>query len=212
MKKIIAIVILCIFSINIFAQSEQYMNGMKGMLVKMDAAKTPEAYQAVANGFERIANAEKTEWLPKYYAAFCYTMQAMMQTDKDKIDPIADQAEKLVDEGIALNNNDELLCVKSLCKSAKIGVNPMTRGMKMGQQSAKLLEEAKAINPNNPRIYYLQGQSKYYTPEAFGGGKKKAKEYFETAIAKFETFKPTSELMPNWGAEQAKKMLEDCNK
>jgi hypothetical protein len=28
----------------------------------------------------------------------------------------------------------------------------------------------------------------------------------------FETFKPTSEMMPNWGVEQAKKMLEECSK
>ena len=183
---------------------------MKGYLLKLQDAKTPESFQTAANGFERIAGAEPKEWLPKYYAAFCYVMQAMTVQDKDKVDGIVDQAEKLLDDATAINKNDEILCVQSLCQSARIGVNPMTRGMKYGQQSAKLLAQAKEINPNNPRTYYLEAQSKYYTPEAFGGGKKIAKELFEKAVIAYASFKPANDLMPDWGKEQTIQMLEKC--
>jgi hypothetical protein len=195
-----------------FAQSEQYTNAMKGFMSKMGSATSPDAYQVVGNGFERIASAEKGEWLPRYYAAFSYIMQGMMTEDKSKVDGIIDMAEKNIADAQVISQSEELLCLAAWCKSARIGVDPMSRGMKYGTEAAQLLEAAKKINPNNPRIYFLQGQSAFYTPEAFGGGKAKAKEIFQKSVELFETFKPTSEMMPNWGVEQAKKMLEECSK
>jgi hypothetical protein len=35
---------------------------------------------------------------------------------------------------------------------------------------------------------------------------------FEKAVETYAAFKPSNELMPVWGAEQAKEMLEACNK
>jgi hypothetical protein len=94
--------------------------------------------------------------------------------------------------------------------SARIGVDPMSRGMKFGMEASKLLTQAKEKNPANPRIYLLMGQNKFYTPEAFGGGKKAAAEYFTLAVEKFAAFKPVDELSPTWGLESAQKMLEQC--
>lgn len=196
----------------VFAQSEQYSNAMKAYLLKLKDAKTPESFQAAANGFERIAGSEQKEWLPKYYAAFCFIMQAMNTADKDKVDGILDQADKLVVDALMIINNDEILCLQSLSASARIGVNPMTRGMKYGQISAGFLAKAKELNPDNPRIYYLEATAKYYTPKAFGGGKDKAKELFEKAVVAYSKFKPANELMPDWGAEQTMQLLEECRK
>lgn len=211
MSRIFLTLTLLIASLASFSQNNAYQTTMSGLLLKMNAAKSIDMYTPVANGFERVANAEPKQWLPKYYAAFCYVMQAMMNPNKDQIDPIIDQAEKLLTDASAIANNDEILCLQALCKSARIGVNPMARGMKYGMESAKLLESAKALNPENPRIYLLQGQSAFYTPEAFGGGKAKAKPIFEQAIVKYAAFKPSDELAPNWGSEEATRMLEICN-
>jgi hypothetical protein len=213
MKKIFFALSLLLIGSATFAQNPQYENTMKGFIMKTGSATSPEAFQVVANGFERIAATEKAEWLPHYYAAYNYAMQAMMTTDKAKVDGIVDQAEAHLTTASELApNNDEILCLNALCKSARIGVDPMSRGMKMGMESAKYLEQAKKINEANPRIYFLQAQSVFYTPEAFGGGKAKAKPMFEKAVMTYGTFKPSSELMPNWGAAQAKTMLEECSK
>ncbi len=212
MKKTILSIGIFLFGMTAFAQNNQYITAMKGFMSKMGSATTPEAYQTVANGFERIAAAEPNEWLPKYYAAFSYAMQAMQQTDKSKVDAIIDLAEKNISDAQAMSQSEELICLSALCKSARINVDPMSRGMKFGMASTQLLEEAKKINPNNPRIYYLQGQSAFYTPEAFGGGKVKAKALFEKSLELYALFTPSAELMPNWGKEQVEKMLEECNK
>jgi hypothetical protein len=210
MKKIIIALFALVSPVLVMAQNPQYENAMKGFLMKMSSAKSPEAYQAVANAFERMANTETKEWLPRYYAAFNYIMQAYTTSEKDKVDAILDQADKHLEQAGTLTQSEEVLCLSAWCKSARINVDPMSRGAKYGREAALLLEQAKKVNPNNPRIYFLQGQSAFYTPEAFGGGKNKAKELFQKAIELYGTFQVQNEFMPNWGAEQAKDMLAKC--
>jgi len=210
MKKLIFSLGLVGISICSYAQSAAYKSTMQGLIIKMGAAQTAESFLPVQNGFERIASAETKEWLPKYYSAYSAIMQAMLLTDKSLVDGILDKADESLNQAMLINSNDELIVLQALSKSTRIGVDPMSRGMKFGTESAKLLEQAKKINPENPRIYFLQAQSAFYTPEAFGGGKAKAKELFSTSIQKYDSFKLSNDLMPNWGATQAKEMLEKC--
>ncbi len=50
------------------AQSDKYEAAMKKTLALFDSAKSTAQFQSVANSFERIGDAEKTQWLPYYYA------------------------------------------------------------------------------------------------------------------------------------------------
>jgi hypothetical protein len=77
--------------------------------------------------------------------------------------------------------------------------DPMTRYMQFGRRAAEALETAKKLNPENPRIYLLEGQDKFFTPEQYGGSKTEAKKLFEQALEKFSVFKPASSLDPVWG-------------
>ena len=65
-----------------------------------------------------------------------------------------------------------------------------------------MLDEAKKTNPDNPRVYLLEAQDKYFTPEQFGGSKEEAKVLFEKAQKLYETFKPETSIHPNWGKNQ----------
>jgi len=212
MKKLFFSLSLLLIGFAGFSQSAEFTNGMKGLLMKMEASKSPEAFHAAANGFERIAAAEPKQWLPKYYAAYCYVMEAMNSTDKEKIDGIVDLADAHLEAALEIEKNDEIICLQSLCKTARINVNAMTRGMKFGPQAARLLETAGAMNAGNPRVFFLKGQSAFYTPEAYGGGKDKAKELFTKAVELYKNFKPLNDLMPTWGADDATKMLAECSK
>lgn len=194
-----------------YAQSAQYEGAMKKQLALLDDPAThasPEKMQEIGNTFERIASAEKTQWLPYYYAGYCYVMNALAEKDKSKVDAIADKAEADIEKAEALSpKNDEIYCVKSLIATSRIGVDPMTRGMQYGKQSAELLVQAGQINKENPRVDLLQGQSLYYTPEQFGGSKERAKQKFEIALKKFGAFKPASSIAPQWGEAYTKQLL-----
>jgi hypothetical protein len=84
----------------------------------------------------------------------------------------------------------------------------MTRGAKFGTESAELLEKAKTQNPENPRVYLLQGQNLMFTPEAFGGSKSKGKELLNVALQKFTAFKPENDIAPRWGEVYTKELLK----
>lgn len=213
MKKILSIILCLAVSTAIFAQSEKYTNAMKKNIAELETAMQKGGMPDLANNFERIADAEKTQWLPYYYASYCTVMNAFMEQDKSKTDAIADKAEQLVKkaEEVAGAENSETCVIKSMIASAHMMVDPQSRYMQYGQVSGLNLTKAKAMDPNNPRPVYLEGQAKFYTPEQFGGGKVPAKELFVKALEMFDKFQPASDLHPTWGKASTNYFLAQCN-
>ena len=85
--------------------------------------------------------------------------------------------------------------------------------MTMGPKAGALLQQALTQEPaNNPRALTQMAQTKYYTPTAFGGGKEPGLEYLKKAIAAYETFKPASDLDPNWGKAYASQLMAQWTK
>ena len=194
------------------AQTSKYTEAMKKNISILDTAGTLNTYQLLDNTFERIAAAEKTQWLAYYYAAYCLIEQTYAGEKKKNIDDIADKAEVLLNKADSLNpNNDEVLVLKARVNSCRISVNPMTRGSKYGPIASAFLDKAEKVNPNNPRIYLERGMGFFYTPKMFGGGKDKAKVQYQLAIDKYDAFKPASDILPHWGLALTQKMLKDCD-
>ena len=212
MKKL-SILLLSLF---LFLQgkaqtSDKFTRAMEALVPSVDSTRSPEGLLELANSFERIANAEKTQWLPYYYAALCLINQAnQLYTEQqlDKIDPLVDRAEVLLEKAEALEkNNDELLCLRKMFHTGKMMADPMTRFMVHGAAAAEALEKAKTLNPENPRVYLLEGIDKYYTPEQWGGSKTEGRKLFEMAQQKFESFRPSSSIHPAWGRGQVSYFL-----
>src|ERR1700712_4001425 len=127
MKKSILFLSVMIISVCSFAQSEKYTNAMKTNIAAIDSAfGNPQNLLSIANNFERIASAEKNQWLAYYYAAFCQVNYTYMEQDKSKVDAIADKATLLLNKADSLQpNNSEISCVKSMIANAHLLVNPM---------------------------------------------------------------------------------------
>lgn len=192
------------------AQSAQYMDAMVKQTADLDSSSTftPDHLLEKGNTFERIANAEQSQWLPYYYAAYMQVMQGFMLKDKSQLDPLMDRAEVNLDKAESLSpKNSEIACIRSLVATARLTVDPMTRGQMYGAEAAKQLQQAKEYNPENPRIYMLQGQSLLFTPEQWGGSKSGAKTALELALTKFAAFKPESNIAPHWGEPYTRTLL-----
>ena len=124
-------------------------------------------------------------------------------------DPLADKAELLINQAESLSkDNSEIYLVKKLIATLRLIADPQTRYQTYGPAAVEALATAKKLNPGNPRIYLLEGQDKFYTPEQFGGSKTEAKKLFEESKAKFDTFKPASDIDPNWGRNQVDYFLQ----
>jgi hypothetical protein len=202
-KKVILFTAVVLAAFTVAAQSEKYQKAMGANLAKYATAQSALDFQALSANFERIAIAEKSEWLAYYYAAHAQIIYGFMQKETTGNDAIADKAEQLVAKADSLQpNNSELSCLKSMAATLHMLVNPMQRYMQYAQQ----------INGNlaNPRPYYLLGQNLKGTPEQFGGGCKTAKPVLEEGVKLYATFKPASALHPSWGKGETEQLLASC--
>jgi hypothetical protein len=190
------------------AQSDKYDGAMKKNLSMFDSAKTTADFQAVAAAFERIGDAEKTQWLPYYYAGLALTMAGWQDSKLDK-EANAERAKSFCDKAEAIEKTSEICEIRNMAATQEMMIDPQTRWATYGKQASEALQTGMKLNPNNPRLYYLQGMSVFNTPASFGGGKEKAKPIFEKAVELFKAEQPKP-LYPRWGQKQAEDMLAQC--
>ncbi len=217
MKKTIFIsTAILLASVSFGQTTDKFVKAMETKIALIDSTHTVEGFTDLANAFERIADAEKNQWLAYYYAAYCNASAGtlagaggdMMAAKADKTDPYADKADKHIKKAEELaKSNSEIFIVKKMIATLRMLGDPMNRYMTFGPQAQAMLEEAKKLNPDNPRVYLLEGQDKYYTPEQFGGNKDEAKVLFEKASGLFDNFKSESTISPAWGKSQVKYFL-----
>ncbi len=214
MKKIIIATLIALAGHTaVQAQNEEYLAAMQEVVDSTQKAPFGTDLRPFANQFERIADNETKEWLPRYWASLCYLFMTYAEPAADKRDLLLDKADQLLVAADAISSsNDELEVLRANIASGRVGVDPMGRWQKYGAITAAALEKAKKINPNNPRIYLHEAQGLFYTPEAYGGGQKKALPLIKTALEHYEKFKPSTTIMPAWGKSLALYMQAEAEK
>lgn len=151
--------------------------------------------------FERVLAMGEREWLLNYYIGYCdYRLGTHAFSINDK-----KAARRFVSDGLkrlklSTEDNPEFGDAFALMSSLygyKISLSPWA-GFFYGPKAGRLIGTAMALAPANPRVYFIQGTSRYYTPAAFGGGRELAKASFEKAIKLFAE-EDTDPSMPDWG-------------
>lgn len=201
MKKSILFAAFVLFAAFTFAQSAKYESAMKANISKLDSMVVNNNEDDLANSFIRIGDAEKTQWLPYYYAAYCKALQALTEKDNSKKDALADKATELITkaESILGKENSETDVIKSMIATAHMMVDPASRYMTYGQDISNNIQKSEALDSTNPRPVLIQAQNTFYTPEQYGGGKDAAKPMFTKAKQLMDDFKPETDLSPSWG-------------
>jgi hypothetical protein len=203
-------VIISMFFCGMLSAQSKYEAAMAKGLEQFKSAKSADDMSAASAFFERVGDAEKDKWLPYYYAAYTNYMIGWMNPKADK-DKVAEKSKDLITKAEVIeHNNSEIFCLRQMVAIQQMTVDPMSRWQTYGAEGTHALESATKADPNNPRIYYLSGQTLMNTPEAFGGGKAVAKKLFEKSLELYKTFQPASPLHPNWGKEEAEKLLAQC--
>ena len=209
MKTRLLILILILFSVCGWGQDERYTTAMKSAIEALDQATQPVEFMENAGRFERIANAEKSRWLPYYYASYSLVVMSYDEQDGGKRDLILDRAQELLDRAMELQPDEsELHVLQAFLYPSRIMVDPMGRGMTYIEKMFASLETAKKLNPENPRIYFLEGVNKLNLPPSMGGGAEVARPILEEALSKFEAFSSNDPLWPRWGEDATRSELE----
>lgn len=169
-----------------------------------------------ANKLALIAKKWDNEWASHYYVSYSKTQLSYMEKDAAKREAYLDEAEKEKEDAVAIlkKENDETYVLAAMIANARMAIDPMNRWQKYGQLFSQNLESAKEANADNPRMYYLQGVSKFFTPKQFGGGKKAAMPYFEKAQGLFDKEQALNKDItnPHWGKDKTVYFVEQCKK
>ena len=212
MKNLLFASLLLFISVSAFAQTA-FEKAMTDKIIKLDAVKTTEELTALSNDFQRIADKEKTQWLPYYYAALAQIQKGrvlMQQGKTAELDAVAEAAKKPLDKAMELSpDNAENYILVKMIHSLKMMVNPMERYMSEGKLATEALTTAEKLDPENPRISLLKAEDTYFTPEQFGGSKAKGLELFQKALGQYDVYKIKSALDPNWGKEEAEYFVKN---
>ncbi|WP_319228201.1 hypothetical protein [Draconibacterium orientale] len=201
MKTLLTLIISLVV-LTAAAQGKNYEAAMTAALEKMNSSETVANFQEAANTFERISMTETSEWLPLYYASYSIIVISYLDQDLNKRDAYLDKAQQFLDKALKIAPDEsELYSLQAFLYPSRITVDPMTRGMEYMPKMNAAIDKAIALNPENPRSYYLRAITLFNMPEQFGGGAEVARPHFEMAKEKFDKFEPESPLHPNWGKE-----------
>ena len=198
------------------ARENSYRETMLHTLEMLNGASGHEQYLAYAGQFERIARAEKTRWLPYYYGAYALTLMSFDETDGAKRDLLLDRAQEMLDRAQEMLDRtlenapgeSEIHALQAFMYPSRIMVDPMQRGMVYMEKTFQSLEHAKSLNPDNPRIYFLEAINRLNMPPSMGGGVEVARPLFEKAAELFRAFQHEDPLWPRWGEEVNRSELE----
>lgn len=230
MKQLTTILTILFMSSSLLAQDKnsdsktKFIKSMKSTLLNLSEAKTSEDYQTVANKLERIGQVETEQWEPIYYLALVKSIQAFEAKDKAAAaSELADLAPRLMatlELKSAVDNNaakSEIHTLMAMMCTARMMENPMTLAAKFGPMRDEHLARAESFNSKNPRLWLLQAQNLFYTPEAFGGDKNKASLLAKKALKLFEAQQKLEEknggksIMPSWGKDQVQSLIKRDN-
>ena len=205
MTKIIVTIVLFVTT-QLFSQG-QYEQGMGKAFALWGEGKNTEA----SDLFERIASAEKNNWLPNYYVAFVNTSEAFGIKDKEKITALLSKAQTALDVELTKQPaNPELLVMQAMIHTAWISFDPMTNGMKLSPKVMELYGKAEAIAPTNPRVVFGKAEFEMGSAKFFGTDTQPICAQIAKSIELFATFKPESAFHPSWGLDRAKEVAATC--
>jgi hypothetical protein len=216
MNKLFLIFALAFSSVfAIKAKSQSVDTSLMDTYKTFEAAKTYPQYLLASNQFKLIAKQNPSYWLANYYAAWSIAILSFQEPKKENKDPMLDEADAFFNKIESMDStNDEVAVVGGLLAQARLSVAPSSRHGKYGAIANAYFATAKKLNPNNPRIYYLEGNSLFYTPKLFGGGPEKALPLYEKAEQLFadDTGNMLKDIRkPFWGKEVDEDMIKQCH-
>jgi hypothetical protein len=207
MRKFIVLV-LAVCSLSVYGQTA-FEKGMQSALGLWSEGKVNESVAL----FERIAAAEKDNWLPNYYVALVNTTTSFSIKDKTQIDALLKKAQTALDVELKKQpNHPELLVMQAMIHTAWISFDPMNNGMKLSGTVMEIYGKAEAIAPENPRVVFGKTEFEMGSAKFFGNDIKPLCAKAEKAIELFNTFKPETAFHPSWGLDRAQAMVAECKK
>jgi tetratricopeptide (TPR) repeat protein len=206
MKRLLLVVIIILTTVGIRAEEKATVDNhiltIKALQQEAVDKGDIEKLKEVSSKLERLSTFGDKEWLVNYYLALnYYRISTILYNNKEESEKYLESAKETIQKSI--KGKDDFADSHALFSTIlgiELGFKPQL-AMTNGIQSAKEIEKAKKLAPENPRVYMIDGTGKLYTPKMFGGGVDKAIEFFEEAAELFAREKDQG-IYPDWGKDE----------
>lgn len=171
-------------------------------------ARDAARLDSVCTLLDGVLAANLNDPLAHYYRGYAAYRQANL-VDQSKnlpaFEAALEKADKFLARSIQLERTAEALALHSVVLGRLIGVRGVDAVFEYGRKSSAELDEAFALEPQNPRVLLLAGTTAYHKPKLWGGSVDRALQYFQEAAAEFEKESAGAAVAgaPAWGHAEA---------
>jgi len=209
----LALFIIMLVTAQIQAQTQtntSYYSIMQKAFALWQENKTEEA----VNLFERIASAEKDNWLPSYYGAQVLIFDGFSKLKyPEKLDVQLLRAQDFINNATTISkDNPELFVLQAIKHTVYVASDGAKYGMFLAPKVTQLYEKAYKLDPKNPRVILNRADWNMGSAKYLGQDTKPFCKEFDKALELFINFKPESKFHPNWGQEKTEERVASCRK
>lgn len=205
MKTFLTFISALLISVSVNAQT-QYEQGMEQAFTIWGT----NDIEATSNLFERIAKAEKENWLPYYYVALVNTLDTFTSQDRSKVKTRLEKAQEFLNlSETYTKNNEETRVLQALIYTAHV----FEDGAKAQQLSPKIeaiYQKALQTNPKNPRVVICFADWKIGAAKYFKQDTTPYCKAIEKGLLLFDAETPKVPFAPSWGKERALQLISEC--
>lgn len=112
--------------------------------------------------------------------------------------PLLQESERALAKAVELGAGPPAIGLRGAVTGQLVAASGMFAAVRLGPRAFKLLDEAVAAAPRDPRVALVNGMSRLSAPRAFGGGAAKGEPELRRAVALFADDRAMSPL-PTWG-------------
>ena len=207
MVRLVTILAVLVSSVIFGQEGNKFEQGMGKAFGIWKEGKSTEASLL----FERIASAEKAQWLPDYYVALINCTDAFNPANREKANALLEKAQSSLDNAKTKSDTNSEICVlQALIYTAILVQDPMTNSMKYSPLVMQEYQKALVLNPNNPRAVFGQADFQLSGAKWTGVATKPLCAEINRSLELFANFKPESPFHPKWGLDRAKQVATTC--
>ncbi len=212
MKTLTLSIIALFVSTLLIAGNSKYEKAMESALEQLQQCKSIEDFNQSANTFQRVSNAETAEWLPLYYHSYSYIIMSFIEKeDKVKKDEYLDVAEASINTILENHPEEsEAYALQAFMYTARLVVDPATRGQKYMGLSGQSVGKALAINKTNPRAQYILLSNELGMAGFFDNDISQYCVRINNLLANWEVYNESPKIYPKWGKGEVVGMAEKC--
>lgn len=191
MKQLFLLIAICTLAHLVAdGQSPESNEAMYNAYLTQEVKSAKESWKKVVAANQAICDRNPNDTDALYslaLAQFGLLSATMRDQDEDLFDTYVDKTEKNLETLIEKNKTwGEPRALLSALYGLKMGYSPW-KGMYLGAKSSSLMDKARKDTPNSPLVWKLYANSKFFTPETWGGDLKEAIKAYEKSIQLYES-------------------------